>query len=182
MTHAEFDFVTEHDPRTMWVFSLDVSPDELPAWEPDGADDQWPLPGALGVSHLDPAHVEVFPESRISEYGLARYLVEANGMSEKSVADAAQSLEAQTGTIVIVHGKAVEGMKGNFDPAHPAHFVGRFSERTSLKTSPVQPGPKVSQGTIQSGEAANPPDFPWKIIVIAIVALVILGAILWSLA
>lgn len=183
MTTDPLEFIPETGPRTLWVFALDISPDELPAWEADGAREDWPLPAALGVDHLDPAHVEVFPVDRISEYGLSRYLTEASGMADIDVDKHRDTLDAAEGVIVIVHGRAIRGYEGDlgaFAPKPPARFLGRFSEKVSLQTSPVQPGPKLSQGTLD-GRGAPTPNYPWFIIGIAIVALVVLGIILWGL-
>lgn len=180
---SDLAFPPEHAPRSIYVFALDIEPVELPAWEPEGAAADWPLPSALGVEKLDPEQVEVFPSDRIAEYGLARYLTEANGMSPESVAEAAQTLEAQTGIIALVHSRAVAGKDGQFDPAHPARFIGRFSEKTSLTASVPNSAPETSIGVISAGATPDAPTpFPWRIILIALVALVVLGGLLWSLA
>ena len=169
-------------PRSVWVFLLDVEPDALGGWEAPSTSGEWRLPAALGVDSLDPESVEVFPEERISEYGMARYLVEANGMDPNQVAEDLQILESLSGVIVLVHSKAVAGKSGAFDPAHPARFVGHYSEPVTLSAAvPHQPNATTS-GEILGAASDTPMQFPWRIISIGAAVLVLLTLLLWSLA
>ena len=86
MKQDDLTFPTESAARTIFVFQLDIDPARIDRWKAPDAKGEWPLPEALGVKALDASQVEVFAEEAIAEYGMVRYLTEANGMSAESVA------------------------------------------------------------------------------------------------
>ena len=126
----------------VWVFQLGVDLSEMAAWtppdpaKPNGAMQAWPLPDALGLAHLDPAKVEVFRAETLSDYGLARYLTEANGFSEQSVAPMAATLDALTGPLVLVFSGALGGSALTLTPRAPLQFVGMFETRPDTTRRP----------------------------------------------
>lgn len=170
-------------PRTIWVFMLDIDPAEIARWQaPDAESGDWPLPGVLGLKTLDPEHVEVFPEEQIGEYGLVRYLTEANGMSPASVVGDEAVLSSLPGVIVLVHSRAVAGQSGHFDPARPAHFVGRYCDAPSLIVSPPPPGGELTRGEIGGGGAGGGSGpARWRGLGLGAAAVVVLGVLLWWL-
>lgn len=183
MSDDRLAFPPEHAPRMIFVFALDCMPEELPAWEPDGAGDDWPLPEALGLGGIAPEHVEVFPVARIADYGLARYLAEAHGMSAERVEDEAQALQDIAGLVVLVHGRAVAGRDGAFAPKPPARFIARVGEQPMLAGAVPPPSPRVTRGVIAGGSTSgDTPGFPWRGLGLGLVGLVLLAAYLWSLA
>ena len=179
---SELDFTGQPDPRTIWVFELQVPADELPMWEPDGADDDWPLPGVLGVGRLDPAHVEVFPDNRIAEYGLARYLVDANGMDEAAVATDAGRLESVSDLVVLIHSKALL-KPGRFSPHPPARFIGKYTAKAHLTASVPMPS-RSTDGVIAGGGSTTvtPTSFPWRVVALSSLLVAILAGLIWWLA
>lgn len=172
-------------PRTIWVFLLDVDAADIDRWaKPDPDTGDWPLPDVLGLSSLTPSDVEVFPEKQISEYGLTRYLTDANGMSVESVAEDAQTLASLRGVIVLVHSRGLSDQTGRFDPAHPARFVGRYSEAESLSVSAARPAHEATRGTMSGGATSgkSPRRMPWGIFVVAAIVIVVIAAVIMGLA
>lgn len=184
MKQDDLTFPTESAARTIFVFQLDIDPARIDRWKAPDAKGEWPLPEALGVKALDASQVEVFAEEAIAEYGMVRYLTEANGMSAESVARDEAVLSALTGVIVMVHGKAVAGRDGQFEPSGPARFVGRYSEKVSLTASTPQPAREVTRGQVAGGttEGRETRRFPWGILGLGLLGLIVLAAILWGLA
>lgn len=180
MSREALSFPPENGPRTIWVFTLDIDPAEVPKWEKPTESGPWPLIGALGTSSLVPSDVEVFTEERISEYGLVRYLTEASGMSMESVAPDAPTLESISGVVALVHSKGVKGVEGHFDPAHPAHFVGRYTEPVRLTAAVPVEARELTRGVVASPDNSQM-RFPWRIISLTSAAIAVLALILWSL-
>lgn len=180
---ADLSFPGPNAPRTIFVFKLDIDPNEVEAWsKPDEAGDMH-LEYALGVKKLDPAHVEVFPVSQITEFGLTRYLTDASGMSVESVAADAKKLSALRGVIVLVHNKAVSG-EGEFKPRNEAEFVGRYTEAQSLSVTSPATSYEATRGTLSGGSTPGkaPGRMPWGILLISAAAIVLIAAILMGLA
>ncbi|MBV7407626.1 hypothetical protein [Maritimibacter sp. DP1N21-5] len=179
---TDLAFSGQPQPRTIWVFELKVPTDELPMWEADGADEGWPLPRVLGVESLDPAHVEVFPDNRIAEYGLARYLADANGMDESEVAPDAAKLESVSQLVVLVHAKAVTE-PGRFSPQPPARFVGKYAAKGHL-TASVPPMSRSAEGVVAGGgpTTVTPTSFPWRVIALSSLLVAILALLIWWVA
>jgi hypothetical protein len=172
-------------PRTIWVFLLDIDPARIDTWKaPDPETGDWSLPGTLGLKDMDPAHVEVFPNSQISEYGLARYLTDANGMSVESVAEDSRTLASLSGVIALVHGKAVAGQSGHFDPAHPARFVGRYQEESKLTVSTPAPSTGGAHGSIAGGSTPGegPRRLPWGVFIAMAAVIIAVAALIMVLA
>ncbi|MAM62113.1 hypothetical protein [Maritimibacter sp. UBA3975] len=185
MSRTELELPGGTGPRTIWVFLLDIDPARIDTWKaPDPDTGDWPLPGALGLKDLNPAHVEVFPEGQIAEYGLTRYLTDANGMSVESVAEDARTLASLSGVIALVHGKAVAGQTGHFDPAHPARFVGRYQEEATLTVSTPAPASASTQGSIAGGATPGqgPRKMPWGIFVAMVAVIIAVAAVIMVLA
>lgn len=183
MSRDDLAFPPANAARMIWVFLLDIDESELPAYEAPADDGTWPLLGALGVKDLTPSDVEVFPEQRISEYGMVRYLTEANGMSAEEVTQDAATLESLGGVIVMVHGHGLRGKAGHFDPAHPARFVGRYQEKTTLSPVLSEDFSDVTRGIVAGGGTpGTSTQIPWRGIGLALLAVLVLAALLWSLA
>lgn len=179
---TDLDFTGQPDPRTIWVFELQVPADELPMWEPDGADADWPLPGVLGVGKLAPAHVEVFPDNRIAEYGLARYLADANGMDEAVVAPDAAKLESVSELVVLIHSRALL-KPGRFAPHPPARFIGKYVAKGHL-TASVPLASRSSDGVIAGGGSTTVThnSFPWRVVALSSLLVAIFAGLIWWLA
>jgi len=146
--------------RAIWVFSVDLPAAEIPAFQHEtktgNGQTNWPLRDALGLKEavLDPEHIELFEAKTIAEYGLARYLTEANGMSEASVAPDADRLDALSGHVLLVFSRGLpEGFTG-LHPRDPVHFVGCYTEEKAQ-----DPGLPLHSETAQ-GQSYHPPAAP----------------------
>jgi len=145
--------------RAVWVFAIDLPEGELDAFRQEshteGGDVLWPLRDALGVTRLDHGQVEVFDIATIRDYGLARYLTEANGMDAASVAPDAARLDALTGAVALVFSAALPEDVARLDPRPPLRLIGRYAERLDFtpRTAPAS-------ATARSGQAlpADPPE------------------------
>ncbi|MGH1367838.1 MAG: hypothetical protein ACRBCL_04420 [Maritimibacter sp.] len=168
------------DTRTVWVFALDVPPDELPSWIPpktlEQAQSEWPMLAALGVDQVIAQHVEVFEVEDLAGVGLASYLSDAHGMTLG--ADAAH-LEHLTGAVALVFASALPASSGRLSPSKPLRFVARLENPFDL--APVTPLTFPAQGTIAPIAASEPMRFPWRILTCTAGALLALALILWTL-
>jgi len=103
-----------------WLFSFDDTIEVL-----DGFDDK-ALSAALGIqSPLDMTYVERFDASTIAEYGLAKYLSDANGLTVPA-ADTAK-LNAQQGALLLVFDRAVSEDAQIFAPTDVFTFIGQYA-------------------------------------------------------
>lgn len=124
--------------RMVWVFSVDMSMEEL-----DGLIGQG-LADALGLwREPDNAHVESFEAATLNAYGLANYISEACGMTVD--ATQAAELDALHGTVLLIYSKALSPQEAAFDPDPPFTLVGRFG------TAPAIP----SMSSLPSASAAG---------------------------
>ena len=127
--------------RAIWLFALDLPEAEIKAFaEKDDGEGDTTAPSslrdALGVPWLDHDFIEVFKAGDLKDFGLARYLTEANGMDEATVAPDAETLEQLTGTLVMVTSAALPDGLDRIDPRPPLRLVGRYSERADMRLRP----------------------------------------------
>lgn len=142
--------------RTIWLFSVDLPEDELPAFESrvmsaHGEVETWPLQQALGVILVSPDHVELFKAETLSEYSVSRYLVEANGMDAGSVAPDADRLDGLRGPVLLVHSGGLAPDVHRLDPSYPLTLIGRYTEALDFS---VRTAPETDSAT---GVVADPP-------------------------
>lgn len=174
-------------PRRVWVFALDTEvAGPLARWREPAEDGSWPLPTALGEVRPDPAHVEVFAAGELADYGLDRYLTEANGMDPDAVAADRERLGALDGGVVVVFSRGLTGQAGRFAPVAPLAFVGTYAEKPSLvPPSPIAPI-DAARGTLMPGNtpppAASTGRHPWFILIAALAITCAVAALVWSLA
>lgn len=146
--------------RSVWVFALDVPKDQLEPWRhgsfTEDGEHIWPLRDALGVDPLDNDFTEVFQIADIAEYGLARYLIEANRLAEASVAPDAATLGALTGAVALVFSGALGDAPVRLDPQPPLRFIGRYEERPNLAFAPPLHSPEGA-GTLAPASAPPVP-------------------------
>lgn len=176
-------FPARADLRAIWVFGLGVPADDLPRWLPpqseDEAQDDWPLMGALGLSQLDAAHVEVFEAADLEPVGLIEYLAEANAMDREQVEADRAKLATLTGAIVLVHAGALPVGEGAMTPQTPLRFVGRYERPYTLRPA-AQPAANMPGQLTPQGPALDM-RFPWRIFAWAALGFSLLLLILWML-
>lgn len=178
----KLQFPERADTRAVWVFTADLPVSQLEGFK-TRSETGWPLGEALGVDWLAPDFVEVFAPADIADYGLARYLTEANGMDPDQVAPDAERLNALTKPIVLVYSQALSGQQGRFDPKPPLSFVGRYDAPYSL--TPTIPLPDFdSTSGIVTGPAGPSSYTPAmrRALILTVLALALLAVLVWGLA
>ena len=116
--------------KVIWVFAMDMPTQACEAFKSNPA----ALTAALGVTHIDDAHIEIFDVETIRDYGFAKYLTEAHGMNAEQIAPEATMLSAIDGHVLLVFSDALD--RQTLAPNPPLRFIGRYS--AALVVSPVQ--------------------------------------------
>lgn len=141
--------------RATWVFQVALEGPTLEAFKaqphPEQADapSAWPLREALGLARLDHDFIEVFEAEGLNDYGFARYLTEANGMDDASVAPDAARLDALKGPVLLVYSAALPQGTNALSPRAPLRLVGRYTQapEASLMQAPASNAAKPSSKT-----------------------------------
>ncbi|NBD28739.1 MAG: hypothetical protein GVY31_01705 [Alphaproteobacteria bacterium] len=147
--------------RAVWVFELDLAETDLPGFRgdaaPRGPDRLSPLEQAVGAGPLESSHVELFMADTLSEYGLAKYLTEANGMDAASVAPDAERLDALSGPVLLVFSGALGAGIDRLDPEPPLRLVGRYAETMNFTLRPPLRA-ETAHATTAEAPARRPSD------------------------
>jgi hypothetical protein len=164
--------VKSGDRGLVWVFAVDLEGGEAANF--NRRNGEWPAQKALGAETLDPEHVEVFPVSDLEGVGLAGYLEDGMGVPADQLEDMRARLDAQSGWVMVVTSKALDGKAQTLTPRAPLRLIGSFSEErpaVSFKTLPSE----SAKGTVSGG--ADKTDVPrqrgWLWAVVGVVALAI---------
>ncbi len=168
--------------RTIWVFRVDLPEPALEAFQEDGPDDSLsPLAAAVGTGWLDRDYIELFDAATLCDYGLARYLSEANGMDPASVDPDADQLDSLTGPVLLIFSAAlIEGTQ-HLAPSAPLALIGRYSEKADYSIAPPLRS-DAATGVIGSPPTnPTPQGRPGSIASVALLALiVVVGAVIWA--
>lgn len=124
---------------------------------------------------LDPTKVEVFPASAINPVGMAAYLAEGHGITEKDLNAAA--LEAMTGLVIVVPSSAFGGREVTLQLNEGVRLVGAYREPYA-----APPRPMAQPGRLEAPLAATAPQAPpmrlsWGVLALA---LALLTLVLWA--
>lgn len=156
MTKADALSIPAGSVRCVWVLAVDLPEEAIKVFaeesEADRSGISWPLQDALGAGLLDRTYVEVFKVDTLDDYGLARYLTEANGMDEAGVAPDAARLDAIEGHVVMVFSDALGDGVVRLAPRPPLRLIGRYAESLdfAVRTAPA------SDAARKSAEAPEP--------------------------
>jgi hypothetical protein len=134
------------------LFAVDLPPEEAQAF----ADDPAAIARALGAPDLDPAHMDVFPVSRIAALGLPAFLVEGHGIPPAALEKDAATLDALDGLVALVSSAAFGPEPRTITVSPPLRLVGTWAE----DIPPVRFSPLPSDGAdglLAGGEPAPPP-------------------------
>ncbi|SLN21150.1 hypothetical protein AQS8620_00585 [Aquimixticola soesokkakensis] len=177
--------VPEGHSRSVWVFGLDLPESQFDVFQAapkDTPDAASPLAKALGVTALDRRFVEVFETDTIEEFGLARYLCEANGMSQAQVAAARTTLDAHSKGTVLVFSRALSGPV-TLTPQAPLTFLGKFDTEFA-RHSHTKLDSKAADGTLVTpAKKTEPPRIRWGWLAAGTaVVMAVLLAIIWASA
>ncbi|MDQ2093829.1 hypothetical protein [Rhodalgimonas zhirmunskyi] len=112
----------------VWVFHVDLPEHALDAFKTAQTDEatgrhHWPLAEALGLNWLDPEHIELFDANMMKEYGLSRYLSDANGMDLSTMNPAGAPIDRLSGTVLLLFSKALPEDATYITPRAPLEFV-----------------------------------------------------------
>jgi hypothetical protein len=122
--------------RSVWVFSVDLPESDLDAFRgkaPEGANGCLsPMMEAVGAGRLAPSHVELFMAETLAGYGMADYLIEANGMDAVSVDPDRARLDALTEPVLLVFSGALADGIDRLEPKAPLTLVGRYTETVTF--------------------------------------------------
>lgn len=128
------------DTGRVWIFAVDLAGAELEAFTRRNGN--WPLREALGAEALDPARVEVFAVSDLEGVGLSRYLEDGHGIAPGDLDGLRGRLDAQTGTVMVLTSRALEGREQTLTPRAPLRLLASLSE----ERAPVEFAPLPSEG------------------------------------
>lgn len=170
--------VREGEAGRVWVFAVDVKGAELAAFTRRNGN--WPLREALGAEALDPDRVEVFEVSDLEGVGLAGYLEEGYGIAPADLEGLRERLDAQTGAVMVLTSRALEGRAQVLAPRAPLRLLASLS----VERAPVEFAPLPSEsaaGTVAPARATPPRrggrGWAGALIVIAAVILAVLAVL-----
>ncbi|WP_050604002.1 hypothetical protein [Ruegeria sp. 6PALISEP08] len=164
--------VAPHERGVIRLFAMDMRPEEAKFLREPGAADQ-----ILGVDGLDPDHIDIFPVSDLEDLGLYGYLTEGCGVSADQLdRDALAAIE---GWVMILRSAAFKERPATLKPDSRLHLIGLFAEEATNWTGEAI---ETESAKPFSGPQATPTnDQPRRIgsAILALVALLVLGGIIW---
>ncbi|WP_282120067.1 hypothetical protein [Ruegeria atlantica] len=164
--------VAPHEHGVLRLFHLDMRPEAAKFLREPGAADQ-----ILGVEGLDPVQIDVFPVSDLEELGLFGYLNEGCGVPKDQLDRAA--LGSVEGWVMVVRSAAFQGRAATLQPDPKVQLIGLYTEEATSWTG----GAIKTESAEPFSAPQTPPqdDKPGRIgsAMLAVVALVVIGGILW---
>ncbi len=153
--------------RAVWVFSSEDAEMTAATAAP-----------LLGLSALDPDHIEAFKADALGELGLADFLIGANGMDEASVAPDAEKLDALQGPVLLVFSAALPESETKLVPKPPLKLVGRYVESSDTALYEAPPAPQDTAP--KDGDSPAPPEREKLSVgsIIILAALILLGVVI----
>lgn len=154
------------------LFALDMRPEEAKFLREPGAVDQ-----VLGVDGLDPDHIDIFTVSDLEDLGLYGYLSEGCGVSADQLdRDALAAIE---GWVMILRSAAFKERPATLRLDPRLRLIDLFTEETTNWTGGVIE--TESAKPFSAPQATSTDDRPRRVgsALLALVALLILGGIVW---
>ncbi|MBT8409746.1 MAG: hypothetical protein KJN93_08985 [Alphaproteobacteria bacterium] len=169
------------------VFQVQLSKNEMTSFtakEPldDGAI-RSPINRTLGVAELDHDFVEVFPAADLQGTGLVAYLTEGLGVLEDEIEDHKARLEGLTGYVMIVRSGAFKGKAARMKANYPLDYIGGYLDDSATRELSL-PTPPRAQGHadfVQNGAPPKLRERSTKRSLLALVAIVVAGVVIWML-
>ena len=156
--------VPAHDRRSLRLFALDLprnevlrlarpSPTDPAPTDPAAQSDRAAvLSGLLGVSALDPDHVEVFDTADLAGLGLAGYLAEGGNIPAAQIDPDRARLQAQTGPVLVLFPGALTDLPATLILDPRLTLIGTYAETpTPIHFDPLPSA--MAQGTLTAGPA-----------------------------
>lgn len=157
------------------VFALDLPQGEVAEFARASAGG-WPLKAALGAEVLEPGRVEVFPVADLDAFGLPGYLTEGHGITETTLTEDRQALEAVTGTVAVITGAAFGGKAQVLEPKPPLRLIGYYREQLpEVRMEPLPAG--GARGSVAGGRPGAAPRGLGRGLILTVIALAALALI-----
>ncbi|NOC46293.1 MULTISPECIES: hypothetical protein [unclassified Ruegeria] len=164
--------VAPHERGVLRLFTLDMRPEEAKFLREPGAADQ-----VLGVDGLDSSHIDIFPVSDLEDLGLYGYLTEGCGVSADQLDR--NALASVDGWVMVLRSAAFNGHPATLNPDPRLRLIGLFTEEATNWTGGIieteSAKPFSAPQTVTAG------DTPRRVgsAILALVALLVIGGILW---
>ncbi len=100
--------ITAHETGLYRVFALDLPASRIAAFTTQQGD-SYPLRDALGVTQLEPDHVQIVDLTELKTLGVETYLSEGLGIAEEAYQTALPILSAQDGMVAVIASAAFAG-------------------------------------------------------------------------
>ena len=142
--------VPANETGVLRLFALDMPREQIKFLREPGA-----LDDVLGVTGLDPAHVEIFPVSDLDDLGLPGYLTEGHAVPTEQIDP---GLADTTGHVLLLHSRAFGGHAATLTPAAGLLPLGIYRVTPTDWTAQPQPAPdsaKPHNDIAQSPRAAR---------------------------
>ncbi|WP_323763673.1 hypothetical protein [Marinovum sp.] len=166
------------------VFTLELPLDEAQTLLDD---DARALQRMTGATALDPDHIDLFDMNDLSGMPLADYLAEGHGIPDDELAPIRAQLERVKGRVMVMRSAAFERIGQQLRVTHPLRWIATFGEardpvplekpRAESASAPETPEPPAAAAPEPAGRPMRP-----GLIIGAVVALAVLGVVLWALA
>ena len=169
---------TERD--VLRLFALDLPEDEAQRFVTQKGY-VWPLRDALGADRLRTDFVDVVRVEDLGEMPLSRYLREAHGVTEESLAGLRDRVDALDGVVIALPAQAFDGMAQTLDVRAPLRWIGTFGEE---RADPART-PLRSEAALGTTQGSKPSDaaMSGRIAAIALLVLfVLVGIMVWIAA
>ncbi len=123
------------------LFALDMPREQIRFLrdEPGALDD------LLGVTGIDPDHVEIFAVADLEELGLPGYLREGHAIPGDQIDPDHARLAAQRGHVMVLHSRAFGGQAITLTPADTLIPLGTYSAMPADWTARPQPTPESAK-------------------------------------
>lgn len=169
---------TERD--VLRLFALDLPEDEAQHFVTQKGY-VWPLRDALGADRLRTDFVDLVHVADLGDMPLSRYLREAHGVTEDSLAGMRDRVDALEGAVIALPAQAFDGTTQTLEVRAPLRWIGTFGEeradpaRASLRSD-------AALGTTQRGKPSDAA-MSGRIAAIALLVLfVLVGVMVWIAA
>lgn len=93
--------ITAHETGLYRIFALGLPASRIAAFTTQQGDN-YPLRDALGVTHLDPDHVQIVDLAELKTLGVETYMSEGLGIAEEAYQNALPILSAQGGMVAVI--------------------------------------------------------------------------------
>jgi hypothetical protein len=185
--------VPAHDRQSLRLFALDLPraealrlarPSPTDTFQVDAAaqtDRAAILSGLLGVTQIDPDHVEVFDIADLAGLGLAGYLAEGGNIPSAQIDPDRARLQALTGPVLVLFPRALTDLPATLALDPRLTLIGTYAEdRAPIHFDPLPTA--MAQGTLTAGPPAPPARALPRIALILGVALLLTGLVAVLLA